>query len=86
MRLQRGGGKTAFKKLYRDGSEIMDMEESTPTKEHRYDGREEGGAPCPSCVSTNSFDRHIDFKNEAVNPEAIKTTNSVDQAVTPGAM
>ncbi len=58
----------------KDLSEIMDMEEDSPAKKCRYESREEGGAPCSSCVSTkttNSLDRPTNFRTGAVNPETM---------------
>ncbi|XP_050951487.1 NACHT, LRR and PYD domains-containing protein 6-like [Labeo rohita] len=44
------------------------MEETTTAKKHCYENREEGGAPCPSCVSMNPTEN---FRTGAVNPEAM---------------
>ncbi|XP_073699805.1 protein NLRC3-like [Garra rufa] len=45
------------------------MEANTHAKNHRYESRQEGGAPCSSCVSTNSMDVPNTFRTGAVNPE-----------------
>ncbi|KAK7137260.1 hypothetical protein R3I93_017365 [Phoxinus phoxinus] len=53
-------------------SVIMDTEENSPAKERRYERREEGAAPCPSCVSmksTHSMGQPIHFGSGAVISE-----------------
>uniref|UniRef100_A0A9J7X258 NACHT, LRR and PYD domains-containing protein 12-like n=1 Tax=Cyprinus carpio carpio TaxID=630221 RepID=A0A9J7X258_CYPCA len=53
----------------------MDMKKDSPAEECRCESREEGGAPCPSCVSiktTNSMDPPNTFRTGAVNPEAMR--------------
>ncbi|KAI2645512.1 NLR family CARD domain-containing protein 3 [Labeo rohita] len=67
--------------VFRKASEIKDMEEDTPAKKRRYESREEGGAPCPSCVSiktTNSMDRPDNFRTGAVNSEAMACSEKTE--------
>uniref|UniRef100_A0A8C2EXG6 NACHT, LRR and PYD domains-containing protein 12-like n=1 Tax=Cyprinus carpio TaxID=7962 RepID=A0A8C2EXG6_CYPCA len=57
------------------------MEEDSHAKECRYESREEGGAPCPSCVSiktTKSMNPPDTFRTGAVNPGAIKASAIMD--------